>query len=133
MVGYPWENKEDAEATIAFTRRMFTKGYLDTLQATIVVPYPGTPLFDEARENGWLLTENWDDYDMKQSVWKSPITNEDVLGYTQDLYRAALSPAFIFRKLLSIRSLDDLRFLTRAGMKVFAHLADFKSKTGKLT
>ena len=126
MVGYPWENKEDAEATIAFARRMFTKGCLDTLQATIVVPYPGTPLFQEARENSWLLTENWDEYDMKQSVWKSQVTNEDVMGYTQGLYRAALSPAFIFRKLTSARSLDDLKFLFRAGGKLFGHLADFK-------
>jgi radical SAM superfamily enzyme YgiQ (UPF0313 family) len=126
MVGYPWESKQDAEKTIAFAKRMFTKGYIDSLQATIVVPYPGTPMFEESRENGWLLTEDWDDYDMKQSVWKSPVTNDDVLRYTQDLYRAALHPAFIARKLASIRSLDDFKFLARAGTKVLAHIADFR-------
>ncbi len=126
MVGYPWETKEEAENTINFAKKMFTKGYLDTLQATIVVPYPGTPLFEEARKNGWLTTEDWDDYDMKQSVWNSPVSNEDVLLYTQGLYKAALSPSFIFRKLVSIRNPDDLKFLLRAGGKVFAHLADFK-------
>jgi len=131
MVGYPWETKVEAEKTIEFARKIFSQGYVDTLQATIVVPYPGTPLFREAKENNWLTTENWDDYDMKQSVWKSPVSNEDVLGYTQGLYKAALSPAFILRKLFSIRSLDDLRFMARAGTKVFAHLADFKSKTSK--
>lgn len=128
MVGYPWESKQDAEKTIAFAKHMFTKGYIDSLQATIVVPYPGTPLFDEARENGWLLTEDLDNYDMKQSVWKSPVTNDDVLRYTQDLYRAALHPAFIAKKLVSIRSLDDLKFLVRAGSKVLAHIADFRKK-----
>ncbi len=128
MVGYPWETREEAERTIDFARTMFKKGYLDTLQATIVVPYPGTPLHKEAREKGWLLTENWEDYDMKQSVWKSPVSNEDVLRFTQGLYKAALSPAFIARKLISIRSIDDFTFLARAGVKVFAHLADFKDK-----
>ena len=49
MVGYPWETKKDAEETINFAREMFRKGYLDTLQATIVVPYPGTPMFEEAK------------------------------------------------------------------------------------
>ncbi len=126
MVGYPWETMEEAERTINFAKRMFTSGYLDTLQATIVVPYPGTPLFKEARENGWLTTEDWDDYDMKQSVWKSPVSNEDVLRYTQGLYRAALNPAFILRKIFAIRSLADLKFLFKSGSKVFAHLADFK-------
>ena len=74
------------------------------------------------------MTENWEDYDMKQSVWKSPVSNEDVLRFTQGLYKAALSPAFIARKLISIRSIDDFTFLARAGVKVFAHLADFKDK-----
>jgi len=130
MVGYPWEKREDAEETINFARRMFTDGLLDTLQATIVVPYPGTPLFKEAKENDWLITEDWDDYDMKQSVWKSPVSNEDVLEFTRGLYKAALNPTFILRKMVSIRSIDDIRFLFRAGAKVFAHMADFKTKLG---
>ncbi|MCF8070509.1 MAG: B12-binding domain-containing radical SAM protein [Desulfobacterales bacterium] len=126
MVGYPWESKEEAERTISFAKRMFTQGYIDSLQATIVVPYPGTPLFEEATRKGWILTKDWDDYDMKQSVWKSPVTNDDVLCYTQDLYKAALSPSFIGRKVVSIRSMDDFKFLLRAGSKVLAHIADFR-------
>ncbi|NJB68676.1 radical SAM superfamily enzyme YgiQ (UPF0313 family) [Desulfobaculum xiamenense] len=125
MVGYPWETRAQAEQTIAAAKRMFSKGYIDTLQATIVVPYPGTPLFAEARENGWLTTENWDDYDMKRSVWKSPVDERDVMRFTQELYRAALSPAFLARKVVSVRSVDDIRFFIRAGRKLFAHLADF--------
>ncbi len=128
MMGYPWETRQDSEETVAFARRLFTSGALDTLQATIVVPYPGTPLFAEAKANGWLTTEDWDDYDMKRSVWKSPVTNEDVLRFTQDLYKAALSPRFILRKILSVRSMDDLKFLFRAGSKVLGHLFDFKVK-----
>jgi radical SAM superfamily enzyme YgiQ (UPF0313 family) len=125
MVGYPWETRAEAEQTIAFAKDMFSRGYIDTLQATIVVPYPGTPLFQEARENGWLTTEDWDDYDMKRSVWKSPVDEDDVMGFTQELYRAALSPSFLMRKVVSVRSVDDVRFFIRAGRKLFAHLADF--------
>lgn len=131
MVGYPWETREDALETINFTRRLFKNGYIDSLQATIVVPYPGTPLFEEARGNDWLLTEDWDDYDMKRSVWKSPVSNDDVLQFTRDLYKAALTPAFIARKIKSLRSVDDIKFLVRAGAKVFAHIADFKETMGK--
>lgn len=128
MVGYPWETKKDAEETIAFAREMFRKGYLDTLQATIVVPYPGTAMFEEAKKNGWLLTEDWDRYDMRESVWKIPITNEDVKRLTQGLYKAALNPCFIVRKLFSIRNINDIRFLLMAGRKLMGHLADFRTK-----
>lgn len=128
MVGYPWETREDAFATIRLAREMFKKGHIDTLQATIVVPYPGTPMFEKARKKGWLLTEDWDRYDMKESVWKSPVSSDDVLKLTQDLYKAALTPRFLARKLLSVRSLDDIKFLWRAGVKVVGHIVDFSKR-----
>ncbi|MFP5258791.1 MAG: B12-binding domain-containing radical SAM protein [Acidobacteriota bacterium] len=122
MVGYPWESREDARRTIDFAKSLFSRGLLNTLQATIVVPYPGTPLFEEARQNGWLTTENWDDYDMRASVWKSPISNADVLQFKDELYKAALTPAFIIRKIMSIRDFDDIKFLARAASKLLGHL-----------
>ena len=132
MVGYPWETKKDAEETINFAREMFRKGYLDTLQATIVVPYPGTPMFEEAKKNGWLLTEDWDRYDMRESVWKSPVTGEDVKKLTRGLYKAALNPRFIVRKLFSIRNIDDIRFLWMAGRKLMGHLTDFNPQISQI-
>lgn len=122
MVGYPWETREDARRTVDFAKSLFSRGLLNTLQATIVVPYPGTPLFEEAKANGWLTTENWDDYDMRESVWKSPISSSDVLQFKDELYKAALTPAFIIRKILSIRDLDDIKFLARAASKLVGHL-----------
>jgi radical SAM superfamily enzyme YgiQ (UPF0313 family) len=128
MIGYPWETIDDAAMTINFAKKMFKKGHIDTLQATIVVPYPGTPLFDEARNNGWLLTEDWNRYDMKESVWRSPVTNEDVLKFAQDLYTSALNPFFIFKKIVSIRNIDDIKFIFKAGKKVASHFMDFKKE-----
>jgi radical SAM superfamily enzyme YgiQ (UPF0313 family) len=122
MVGYPWETRQDAEQTIAFAKRLFATGVLNTLQATIVVPYPGTPLFAEAKKQGWLITEDWDLYDMRQSVWKSPISSDDVLKFKNELYKAALTPGFILRKIASIRSLDDIAFFYRAAGKLIGHL-----------
>ena len=127
MVGYPWETMADATETVNFAKSLFLKGYIDSLQATIVVPYPGTPMFDEAKKEGWLLTEDWDRYDMRESVWKSEVGTEEVKAFTQSLYKAALSPAFMLRKITNVRSLDDIAFLFRTGMKVLGHLKDFAS------
>jgi len=128
MVGYPWETKAEAEETVSFAKRMFEEGWIDSLQATIVVPYPGTPMFEEAKRNGWLLTEDWDRYDMRESVWRSEVGTEEVKAFSQALYKAALRPRFILRKIAKIRSLEDFKFLARAGLKVFGHLKDFSGR-----
>ena len=128
MMGYPWETKEDARKTVALAKSLFNKGYVDTLQATIVIPYPGTPLFRECKENGWLLTEDWDNYDQRMAIMKSPLTESDIKELTQDLYKSFVTPKFIFRKILSIRNWTDVKFIFRAGAKVLGHLTDFSSK-----
>lgn len=128
MMGYPWESLADAKRTIELSKKLFDKGYVDTLQATIVIPYPGTPLFKECREKGWLITENWDEYDQRKVIMKSPLTEKDIKELTQGLYKSFVTPKFIWRKIIGIRSIDDIKFLFRAGGKVLGHLTDFSAK-----
>ena len=61
----PWESLADAKKTIALTKDLFQQGYIDTLQATICIPYAGTRLWKECLENDWLLTQDYDDFDMR--------------------------------------------------------------------
>ena len=126
MVGYPWEAKEQAQATVDLTRRLFDKGYIDTLQATIVIPYPGTALFKECDEKGWLKTKDWDRYDMREPIMKTPMPDEEILRLTRGIYKSFLTPRFIFRKLRRIRSWRDIAFYFRAGLRVLGHLLDFR-------
>jgi radical SAM superfamily enzyme YgiQ (UPF0313 family) len=131
MMGYPWETKEDAERTIELSKQLFNKGYVDTLQATIVIPYPGTPLYKECKEKGWLLTEDWDEFDQRMAVMKSPLTEADIKELTQGLYKSFITPKFILRKIIGVRSWSDVTFLFRAGGKVLGHLTDFSSKSSQ--
>ncbi len=126
MVGYPWENKADAQKTIDLAKNLFRKGYVDTLQATIVIPYPGTPLYKYCQENNLLNFTDYERFDQREQVMKSDLTTEEVKKMTQDLYKSFLSPIFILKKIISIRSLAQLKFLYNAGSKVLAHLNDFK-------
>jgi len=128
MVGYPWETYEDAQRTVELAKCLFKKGYVDTLQATIVIPYPGTPYFKECRDNGWLKTTDWDRYDMREAVVKTPLTDGQIKELTQGLYKSFLSPQFIVRKILSVRSWADVKFILRAGKKVLGHLLDFRKR-----
>lgn len=131
MVGYPWESYEEAKATVDFTTSLFRKGYIKTLQATVVIPYPGTELFRRCQENNWLLTNDWDDFDMRKPVMKSPISHDQILSLTQGIYRSAMTPEFILRELMSIRNVDDVKYYWRAGRQFFGHLFDFQAEKGK--
>lgn len=130
MVGYPWETFEDARRTISFTKDLFKKGLIDTLQATICIPYPGTALYKQCLENGWLKyhPKDWDMWDMRRPVMDTGIPDEDLLGLTRGIYKSCITPKFIARKVCSIRSLDDIKFLWRATKFMGGHLVDFKGE-----
>lgn len=128
MVGYPWETKGDVERTLAMARDFFRRGLVDSMQATIVIPYPGTPLFRECQENSWLLTEDWDHYDMREPVMKTELSSAELQGAVRGLYRSFMSPQFFMRKIKSIRSWDDIKFLFFSAFKFLSKLTDFSSR-----
>ena len=125
MIGYPWESKEMAQITIDLAKDLFKKGYVDTLQGTIVIPYPGTPLYKYCAENDLLLTREYSRFDQREMVMKSPLTSKDAKELVQELYKSFITPKFILKKILAIRTLDDIKFLWMAGLKVVGHLTDF--------
>jgi len=54
IVGFPWEDWEDLEETLAFAEELDG----DYLEMHIAVPFPGTPLYDMVREKGLLVRED---------------------------------------------------------------------------
>jgi len=103
------------------------KGWADTLQATIVIPYPGTRLFAECQEKGLLSTLDWDEYDMRRLVMKTELSEEDVKEITQRMYKLFFNPRYVVRRLGKVRSMRDLEFIMRGARKVFGHIGDFRS------
>lgn len=129
MIGYPWETKKDAQNTLNEARQLFKDGLADSMQATRITPYPGTPLFKQCQENDWLLSNNWDDYDMRQPIMKSPLSHQEQEELIQGLFRGILTPKFIIRKLLSIRSPADIKYLYTYAIKYLKKLQDFPLHT----
>lgn len=125
MFGYPWEDEEQVQNTVCLGRKILKKGWAHTLQGTVLIPYPGTPLYAECKEKGWLLTENYEDFDQRMPVMKTPMGSEKIKQAVQDVYKVAFSPEFILRRIFGIRSFSDVKFLFRAAGKVFGHLTDF--------
>ncbi|MFA5025936.1 MAG: radical SAM protein [Candidatus Shapirobacteria bacterium] len=128
MIGYPWESLADANNTLNAARALFKENLADSMQATIVIPYPGTPLFAECQKNKQLLSENWDDYDMRQPIMRSPISPEKQQKLVRELFYGILTPEFIWRKITSIRNLDDIKFLATYAVKYVQKLRDFSGR-----
>lgn len=131
MFGHAWEGKEEIANTVKFARKLLANGYASTLQCTLTIPYPGTPLFKELKENDALHTLDWDEYDMRRAITKTPLATEDEIKMAiQEVYRGFLQPQAILRRLLSTRTLFDFGFYYRGIRSLVGHLVDFK-KTKK--
>jgi len=126
MFGYPWETYGDALKTLELGRQLLRKGYAYTMQATVAIPYPGTPLFEECKQKNLLNTLDWDDYDMKSPVMKTRIENNKIMGLVQGMYKVSFQPEFMLRKIFSLKDIDDLKYYLRAAKKVIGHIFDFK-------
>lgn len=128
MIGYPWESLKEARSTLNAARQLFKDNLADSMQATIVIPYPGTPLFADCKKNNLLLTEDWDDYDMRQPIMKSPISTDDQLKLVRELFYGVLTPQFIWHKIISIKNFSDIKFLSFYAVKYLQKLRDFSSR-----
>jgi radical SAM superfamily enzyme YgiQ (UPF0313 family) len=128
MVGYPWETRRDALATLKLARMLMTKGWAVTLQSTVVMPYPGTRLYEEALENGWFRVdpEDYDCFDMTVPVLNTiDMEPEEVMRICDEIYKVFLSPKYVFRHLIRIRSWRDVKYSVRGAVKVLGHVKDF--------
>ena len=125
MFGYPWEDYDSSLNTLKLGRWLLKKGYAYTMQATIAIPYPGTPLFEECRRDGLLRTLDWDEYDMKRPVMAAANPDEKIMEMVREMYRVSFQPEFLARKILSVRDGSDLKYFFRAAKKTFGHILDF--------
>jgi len=120
VLGYPGETVESIKDTISFAKRLNT----DVAVFFIAIPLPGSRLYQEALENGFMQPDcTWLDY--------SWISNQPFVLETPDLPTATLRywhrkairsyyfrPRYFFARLSRIRSWHEIINLF-AGLRVF--------------
>ncbi len=123
MFGLPWESYAEARRTAELGRELLRCGHASTLQATWLVPYPGTPLFKSLQAEGGLLTEDWAAYDMRSPVMKSPLSEREIKDLVAYTYRGHLHPRVVLRH--GLHALTHPAYLWRGVKALFGHLRDF--------
>jgi len=86
ILGLPGETRETIRQSMDFAREIDP----DTIQVSLAAPYPGTALFREARDNGWLDAEALvDDRGVQTSVLGYPhLPRAEIFGALERFYRA---------------------------------------------
>ena len=129
MVGYPWESREQAEKTIESATKLlqYKTKIGDSLQASVVVSYPGTLLYDQAKKNKWLRIKEgqWERFDMTEPVLKTSMKPEEVMKMCQSVWGIYTNPIYALKTLASVRSLHEFTLLFRGVRSVFGHIKDY--------
>ena len=87
IVGIPGESRETIEATINFAKEVNPH----SLQVSIAAPYPGTALYKQALENGWLSEDDdnlIDDHGVQSAVLEYPtLSRTEIYDSVETFYR----------------------------------------------
>ena len=111
MIGAPNETVESAKKTINFAKSL----PCDTVQFSGLCPYPGTPLYDWAVKNNYLIAKDWNEWlnkDFEQcTLLNYPQFSSKAIDYYIDkgLKSFYLRPQQILRMILNIRSFSDIQ------------------------
>ena len=88
---------------------------VDFFQVNVLTPYPGTQLYNEAKEKGLILHEEYERYGQNEVVMKlQHLSPEEVMQFEKNTFRRFfLQPKIIFRQLLRLRNLSQIIDLWR--------------------
>ena len=125
ILGLPVETKQTIENTINFAKDLD----IFSLQVSLAAPYPGTELYDQAKENGWFVKKDetalLGDSGLQDSTIEYPgLSKEEIFESVDRFYRAYyMRPKPILRIIKQM--LEDKSVLvrrTREGVEFFRSL-----------
>jgi len=108
IVGYPGETKDEMRQTEGFLKKLD----LDYMQVYCSVPFPGSRVYDEAKEREWISTEDWSMFEQNFSVIDTPeLSHEEVMDYRNRMIRSFyLDPRKIIKTLLKVKHPREVLF-----------------------
>ncbi len=127
IIGLPGETKE----TIEKTRKFIKEIKPEQLQVSVVSPFPGTELYNWYKKQGYLLTDNPDEYLDEQGHQKSIVSypwlsNEEIIRTVDSILKDYyLYPAYIpvaLKQLFQKNFLDEGKRLWRSAIAFIQYI-----------
>ena len=113
MFGFPYDTRETVEQTIAFAKKLSP----DQVQFSINMSYPGTSLYEYAKQNNLLLAKNFEEFDMTHGpVLKTiDMSREELSHILARAYKEFyFRPKYIWQTLRHINNMDEVRRVFRS-------------------
>jgi anaerobic magnesium-protoporphyrin IX monomethyl ester cyclase len=113
MFGFPYDSRESVEQTIRFAKKLSP----DQVQFSICMGYPGTSLYEYARENNLLLAKSFKEFDMTYGpVMKTlDMERQDLEHILARAYREFyFRPRYVLQTLWHLRDLDEIKRVFRS-------------------
>jgi radical SAM superfamily enzyme YgiQ (UPF0313 family) len=107
ILGFPGETKETAWETIKFVEKI-SPDYVGFYN--VATPFPGTPMYDLVKENGWLKVTDFDKYDTVTPIFETPTLSMKEL---REIHEQAFQSFYL-------RPTYVLRMFAKGGMRGFS-------------
>lgn len=125
MTGFPWESEGDVNKTYSIARKLmlYKTHFGDCLQSSVVIPYPGTPLYNESLANNWFVVNQTDysQYDMSKPMLKC---SYDPMWWCEKIWKIHSEPQFMMKSALSLRSVQDIKLAFIGARSLRGHVED---------
>jgi len=98
IMGLPGESKETIQETIRFAKEMD----LNSIQASLASPYPGTEFYTLCKEQGWIASDDFiDDTGHQKCVINYPnLSNAEIFNSVEEFYnKFYFRPKYIARSI----------------------------------
>jgi radical SAM superfamily enzyme YgiQ (UPF0313 family) len=122
VMGLPGETRETIRETIEFAKRLD----INSIQASLASPYPGTEFYDLAKKEGWITTDSFlDETGHQTCVINYPnLSNREIFDAVETMYnKFYFRPKYIARSILKmITSSEDRRKLLKEGAQYLAYM-----------
>ncbi|MAG08707.1 B12-binding domain-containing radical SAM protein [Candidatus Woesearchaeota archaeon] len=108
IIGLPNETKEDIENTVKFLKRVMPAA----VNFHILIPLPGTKVYNELKSNGYLLESDWSKYSFHNPpVYRTEhLTREDIIEEYRKAYKKYhFSARYMLSRLWRMRNLSQLK------------------------
>jgi anaerobic magnesium-protoporphyrin IX monomethyl ester cyclase len=97
VIGFPGETEQTARETIRFVKELNP----DSIGFYVATPYPGTPMYEQVKKEGWLKITDFDKYDTAIPTFETPWLSMEKLAEIrykayQEFY---LRPGYVLKML----------------------------------
>ena len=117
IIGLPGETWKSANRAINFAIELDS----DYAIFHIATPFPGTEFYEIAKENGWLVTSDWEKFEEEGSavISTNNLSADDLVKLQKKaMNKFYLRPTYIIKQLTKIRSVYDIRTKIKAGLSI---------------